>query len=210
MSEEEQYNRQPTRSTIGRRKRSDCSSAPVKIAALAGNVIFHETPITDLLRTALGTSYNAMRTMSACIKLSDFKPVAHRNAESEKTSFLMYAPLGADAISKVGEVFRQLFTEYTNQVITETENTNQSNGMERANHVNEMDVSQQLVEQDNMNSQKSSTELNDYLQDETVPMDQKDFDILKWWKDNCHRYPTVARMARVSWPFQLALFHLLS
>lgn len=122
----------------------------------------------------------------------------------------MYAPLGADAISKVGEVFRQLFTEYTNQVITETENTNQSNGMERANHVNEMDVSQQLVEQDNMNSQKSSTELNDYLQDETVPMDQKDFDILKWWKDNCHRYPTVARMARVSWPFQLALFHLLS
>lgn len=63
----------------------ECSSAPVKIAALAGNVIFHETPITDLLRTALGTSYNAMRTMSACIKLSDFKPVAHRNAESEKT-----------------------------------------------------------------------------------------------------------------------------
>uniref|UniRef100_A0A0E0MM66 Uncharacterized protein n=1 Tax=Oryza punctata TaxID=4537 RepID=A0A0E0MM66_ORYPU len=45
----------------------------------------------------------------------------------------------SDAISKVGEVFRQLFTEYTNQV-TETENGNQSNGMEQTNRVNEMDV----------------------------------------------------------------------
>lgn len=76
--------------------------------------------------------------------------------------------------------------------------------MERANHVNEMDVDtsrqengntwQKLIDQSG--SQESSTELNAYLQDEMVPLDQKDFDILKWWKDNCDRYPTVARMAR--------------
>nr|ABA98408.1 hAT-like transposase, putative [Oryza sativa Japonica Group] len=206
MSEEEHYNRQPTRSTIGRRKRSDVwdhfeQKAECKCckALLCADKKHYEVtcPVRHPKRRVLFILHRGKCTkcwkVLICIE-----------------SFLMYAPLGADAISKVGEVFRQLFTEYTNQVITETENTNQSNGMERANHVNEMDVSQQLVEQDNMNSQKSSTELNDYLQDETVPMDQKDFDILKWWKDNCHRYPTVARMARVSWPFQLALFHLLS
>lgn len=37
---------------------------------------------------------------------------------------------------------------------------------------------QKLIDQSG--SQESSTELNAYLQDEMVPLDQKDFDILKW------------------------------
>lgn len=246
----------------------ECSSAPQKIAALAGNVLFHETPITELLRSALETTCNAIRTISSSssptsnlwliemlnlrkllASVNDYDSGRNEDTDHELSSsskdeydlgalrialghvyrmlessylllsvplaldpryklvyvesFLQNTSLGADAIFKVGEVFRQLFTEYKNQV-TEIENSNQTTGMERANHVNEMDVDtsrqengntwQKLIDQSG--SQESSTELNAYLQDEMVPLDQKDFDILKWWKDNCDRYPTVARMAR--------------
>ncbi|KAF0934435.1 hypothetical protein E2562_025523 [Oryza meyeriana var. granulata] len=112
-------------------------------------------------------------------------------------------------ICMVGEGFRQLFIEYNNQG-HETEQGNQSNGMDQTNHVNEMDVDTsqqehgstwQLIDQSGMDqnntiSHESLTELDAYLQDETVPVEQEDFDILKWWEENCNRYPTLARMAR--------------
>ena len=42
---------------------------------------------------------------------------------------------------------------------------------------------------------KSSSELNAYLAENTVPRTE-DFDILGWWKSNSATYPVLARMAR--------------
>lgn len=249
----------------------ECSSGPAKIRALAGKVIFHETWITELLRTTLGRIYRAIKTISASSlptsnlvliemlevrntlvlgfnncsgrmqnssgELSDrFKEISVQNAMSTLDSFLLKSYLllsiplildpryklvyvenllknfqsilknapSVDLVSKVGEKFRELFTEYKTQGI-ETDYNNESNATEHANHIHEMDVDPsiqgngstlQLTEQGNTSSQEHMRELEAYLQDETVPLDQEDFDVLKWWKDNCGRYPTVARIAR--------------
>ncbi len=115
---------------------------------------------------------------------------------------LKKASLPPDCISEVQAAVVQLFQDYSNQ----------GNAREHTNHNNEnvmgIDPFQQLydntfqtinqsrMEQDHMSSQEIITELDAYLQEKTVPIKQENFDILKWWKENCHRYPTVARMAR--------------
>lgn len=132
-----------------------------------------------------------------------YKLVYVENFLKNFQSILEKAP-SADLFSKVGEEFRQLFTEYKTQSI-ETDYNNENNATEHANHIHEMDVDPsiqgngstlQLTEQGNTSSQEHTRELEAYLQDDTVPLDQEDFDVLKWWKDNCGRYPTVARIAR--------------
>lgn len=112
------------------------------------------------------------------------------------------ASLPPDRISEVQAAVVQLFQDYSNQ----------GNAREHTNHNNEnvMDidpfhqihnstfqtVGQPSMEHDHRSSQESITELDAYLREKTVPIKQENFDILKWWKENCHRYPIVARMAR--------------
>jgi hypothetical protein len=57
-------------------------------------------------------------------------------------------------------------------------------------------VGQPSMEHDHRSSQESITELDAYLREKTIPIKQENFDIVKWWKENCHRYPIVARMVR--------------
>ncbi|XP_040376341.1 uncharacterized protein LOC121053469 [Oryza brachyantha] len=115
---------------------------------------------------------------------------------------LKKASLPPDCISEVQSTVRQLFLDYSNQ----------SDAREHTNHGNENEmviipsqqrpestlqtVDQSTIEEDHGSSQESGTELDAYLQEKTVPFEEENFDILKWWKENCHRYPTVARMAR--------------
>ncbi|EEC72848.1 hypothetical protein OsI_06596 [Oryza sativa Indica Group] len=112
------------------------------------------------------------------------------------------ASLPPDRISEVQAAVVQLFQDYSNQ----------GNAREHTNHNNEnvMDidpfhqihnstfqtVGQPSMEHDHRSSQESITELDAFLREKTVPIKQENFDILKWWKENYHRYPIVARMAR--------------
>uniref|UniRef100_A0A0E0JY14 BED-type domain-containing protein n=1 Tax=Oryza punctata TaxID=4537 RepID=A0A0E0JY14_ORYPU len=96
----------------------------------------------------------------------------------------------------------QLFQDYSNQgnarqpINHNNENVMDIDPFQQSHDSTFQTVGQSSMEHDHRNSQESITELYAYLQEKTVPIKQENFDILKWWKENCHRYPTVARMAR--------------
>lgn len=114
---------------------------------------------------------------------------------------LKKASLPPYRLSEIQAAIVQLFQDYSNQGnAREHTNHNNENVMcidpFQLSHDSTFQSGQWSMEHDHRSSQESITELDAYLREKTVPIKQENFDILKWWKENCHRYPTVARMAR--------------
>ncbi|EAZ22440.1 hypothetical protein OsJ_06108 [Oryza sativa Japonica Group] len=190
-----------------------------EIAGLVGDDTFQETVTSELFRTTLGMIYNAIETVAgsssptsnlSLIELVKLKIKKCTNASRRKDDNddedtdeeEIDDSDDEDRISEVQAAVVQLFQDYSNQ----------GNAREHTNHNNEnvMDidpfhqihnstfqtVGQPSMEHDHRSSQESITELDAYLREKTIPIKQENFDIVKWWKENCHRYPIVARMVR--------------
>nr|BAD28213.1 hypothetical protein [Oryza sativa Japonica Group] len=100
---------------------------------------------------------------------------------------LKKASLPPDRISEVQAAVVQLFQDYSNQG-SARQHTNHNN-----ENVMDIDPFQQIdnstfqtVGQSSMEHDHRRTELDAYLREKTVPIKQENFDILKWWKENCH------------------------
>ncbi|KAF0896093.1 hypothetical protein E2562_019323 [Oryza meyeriana var. granulata] len=96
---------------------------------------------------------------------------------------------------KVNYSFRALFDEYRNIYAShdKPQQSNDSQGApERTRRLMRSLIAQKMrLDNGAMSSTKS--ELEKYLAEENE--EDKDFDILEWWKDNANRFPVLSRMA---------------
>jgi len=102
---------------------------------------------------------------------------------------------GEDAVPKLGRIMRtlrKLFSEYsqTNRAELEPQIHCAQGNIQKDDSFDDGDQHQRAQ----LRTQ-SSSELNAYLAENTVPRTE-DFDILGWWKSNSATYPVLARMAR--------------
>ncbi|KAF0905092.1 hypothetical protein E2562_000895 [Oryza meyeriana var. granulata] len=97
---------------------------------------------------------------------------------------------------KVNYSFRALFDEYRNIYAShdKPQQSSDSQGApERTRRLMRSLIAQKMrLDNGAMSSTKS--ELEKYLAEENE--EDKDFDILEWWKDNANRFPVLSRMAR--------------
>ena len=123
-----------------------------------------------------------------------------------KMLFLKYAfeqIYGGDFLSYVDEVSRTLYSVFyqfkEESSEREASKRNQADGEggeeEDMNEETEVFVGyNQFLSQQSLKEAKS--DLDRYLGESVVPLNQKSFDVLKWWSDNSLVYPVLSKMAR--------------
>ncbi|RLM60680.1 hypothetical protein C2845_PM14G05940 [Panicum miliaceum] len=94
----------------------------------------------------------------------------------------------------VEKTFRGLFGEYNSQSSDDTQDYAKSNSSVET-YVGRTNPWANWSLHQNLNQRRRVSELDKYLEEETIPTDAP-FDILQYWKTSSATYPILARMAR--------------
>ncbi|MQM05665.1 hypothetical protein Taro_038478 [Colocasia esculenta] len=123
--------------------------------------------------------------------------------ETERSSSVqIYGLQCASFVSEVTEAIHVIFIEYKEQY-----NQNIANQASQESREGDAPCDEEILADNEFlsrynqflsqqNLQESKSELERYLDESVVPLNQKSFDILKWWSDNSLVYPTLSKIAR--------------
>ncbi|KAJ3708749.1 hypothetical protein LUZ61_012454 [Rhynchospora tenuis] len=91
---------------------------------------------------------------------------------------------------------KKYYEEYDKACTDQVSSVGSSQGEKQVSRKRKLDEEFAQFKSENLDLHSTMSELEKYMQEKPIEMDEENFDILQFWKQNSGLYPTLAKMAR--------------